>query len=75
MSFESLLLHLDLQGLSGVEDELLEIPIINELLELISELSTIDCTVACPVMESTVVSGSEAEAGLDVSAMICSGSR
>ena len=51
-SFGSCFLHLDLQGLSGVENELLEIPPIDKLLELLPEGATVDRAMSRSVMKA-----------------------
>ena len=39
-------MHLDLRGFSRIYDKLLEISPVDEFLELLLEMSTVDCTVA-----------------------------
>jgi len=53
-----LLLYSSLRGLSGVKDELLDIPLVYQLLELSPERAAINSAVSHSIMESIVFSGS-----------------
>ena len=55
LSFGGSFLHLDLQRLSRVKDELLEVSLIDMLLELFLEELTVNCVMTHSVMECTVV--------------------
>ena len=51
-------LHLNLRGQSGVENELLEIPFIDQVLKVSEEDSRVHCEVASPFVEDIIVSRS-----------------
>ena len=48
-------MHVNLRGLSRVEDELSEISLINQILKISSKGSTVDVEMAHPVMEDAVL--------------------
>ena len=53
-----LLLHFDLRGQPGVEDELSEISFVDQVLEVPSEGAIVHCVVAPPIVKGIVVSRS-----------------
>ena len=52
LSFRSSFLYLDLRGLSGVKDELIEIPPIDKFVQLLPKRSAVDFVIIHIFMES-----------------------